>query len=83
MVSVLELKTSTMNNLMMIVALMVVACSLMSDAQIQEEGTESLDQERLRETLSAQERELDELRAFLQAERVTHNESCLSTCMIS
>ena len=72
-----------MNKLMMIVTLMVVACGLMSEAQVQQEGTESLDQERLLERLSAQERELDELRALLQAERIRQNVSCLSTYMIS
>ena len=72
-----------MNKLMMIVTLMVVACGLMSEAQVQQEGTESLDQERLLERLSAQERELDELRALLQAERIRHNVSCLSTHMVS
>ena len=54
----------------MIVTLMVVACGLMSEAQVQQEGTEALDQERLLERLSAQDRELDELRALLQAERI-------------
>ena len=68
---------------MMIVTLMVVACGLMSEAQVQQEGTESLDQERLLERLRAQERELDELRALLQAERIRQNVSCLSTYMIS
>ena len=72
-----------MNKLMMIVTLMVVACGLMSEAQVQREGTESLDQERLLERLSAQERELDELRALLQAERIRQNVSCLSTYVIS
>ena len=72
-----------MNKLMMIVTLMVVACGLMSEAQVQREGTESLDQERLLERLSAQDRELDELRALLQAERIRQNVSCLSTHMIS
>ena len=67
----------------MIVTLMVVACGLMSEAQVQQEGTESLDQERLLERLRAQERELDELRALLQAERIRQNVSCLSTYMIS
>ena len=79
MVSVLKLKTSTMNKLMMIVALMIVAFGLMSDPQIQEEGMESLDQERLPERLSAQDREPNELGALLQADRVRQNVSCLST----
>ena len=72
-----------MSKLMMIVTLMIVACGLMSEAQVQQEGTESLDQERLLERLSAQDRELDELRALLQAERIRQNVSCLSTYMIS
>ena len=79
----MKLETSTTNKLMMIVTLIILACGLTIDAQIQEEGTESLDQERLLEKPSAQERELDELRELLQAERIRQNVCCLPIYMIS